>query len=145
VLEAADESMHYPFPINAQEVVAFDPKIGYLLIQNPTLLLPVFEEAVLRLQIKLSTSQNPNEEQVRGGLDALRFLNSLMTIIPDEKKIEPPPCFPPQVPLTVKGRVHIRLSHLPPVHELYKPNISSIRASDIGRLIQVSGTGEKAV
>jgi hypothetical protein len=43
---------------------------------------------------------------------------------------------------SVKGRVHVRISHLPPIPELYKASISQIRSTDIGRLIQVSGTGE---
>lgn len=39
-----------------------------------------------------------------------------------------------------KPRVHIRLSHLPGVPEYNKPNVSSIRATDIGRFVQVPGT-----
>lgn len=43
---------------------------------------------------------------------------------------------------TLKTPVHVRLSHLPPIPELFKPSIQSIRAGDVGRLIQVMGTGE---
>jgi DNA replicative helicase MCM subunit Mcm2 (Cdc46/Mcm family) len=39
-----------------------------------------------------------------------------------------------------KPRVHVRLSHLPGVPEYNKPNVSSIRATDIGRFVQVPGT-----
>lgn len=42
---------------------------------------------------------------------------------------------------TLKSRVHMRVSHLPPTPELYKANVSSIRSNDVGRLIQVCGTG----
>lgn len=42
---------------------------------------------------------------------------------------------------SLKTPVHVRLSHLPPIPELFKPSIHSIRAGDVGRLIQVLGTG----
>ena len=33
-----------------------------------------------------------------------------------------------------------RFTHLPPFDEFCKPNVSSIRADDVGGLVQVSGT-----
>ena len=42
--------------------------------------------------------------------------------------------------LTVKPNCHVRLSHLPPIPRLHKPNVSAIRAVDANTFIQVSGT-----
>lgn len=42
--------------------------------------------------------------------------------------------------LSFKPHVHARLSHLPGVPEYSKPNVSSIRATDIGSFVQVPGT-----
>lgn len=39
--------------------------------------------------------------------------------------------------LTVKGNAHIRITHLPPLSDLCKPNISAIRGTDLGALIQI--------
>lgn len=38
---------------------------------------------------------------------------------------------------TVKGNAHIRITHLPPLSDLCKPNISAIRGTDLGALIQI--------
>lgn len=40
----------------------------------------------------------------------------------------------------IKSNCHARLCYLPPVLEFRKPSVSSIRAFDVGRLVQVSGT-----
>lgn len=40
-------------------------------------------------------------------------------------------------PLTVKGNAHVRITHLPPLSDLCKPNISAIRGTDLGSLIQI--------
>lgn len=39
--------------------------------------------------------------------------------------------------LTVKANAHVRITHLPPLSDLCKPNISSIRGTDLGSLIQI--------
>jgi DNA replicative helicase MCM subunit Mcm2 (Cdc46/Mcm family) len=44
------------------------------------------------------------------------------------------------LPLTFKPFLHARLTNLPSVHEYFKPNVSSIRACDVGKFIQVPGT-----
>lgn len=38
---------------------------------------------------------------------------------------------------TVKANAHVRITHLPPLSDLCKPNISSIRGTDLGSLIQI--------
>lgn len=43
--------------------------------------------------------------------------------------------------LTVKGNAHIRITHLPPLSDLCKPNISAIRGTDLGSLIQIQVKG----
>ena len=44
------------------------------------------------------------------------------------------------VPCCVKMNSHIRLEYLPPVEPITKMTISTIRSSDVGKLIQLSGT-----
>ncbi|CAM9883337.1 unnamed protein product, partial [Sphacelaria rigidula] len=41
------------------------------------------------------------------------------------------------ISLTVKANAHVRITHLPPLSDLCKPNISSIRGTDLGSLIQI--------
>lgn len=38
---------------------------------------------------------------------------------------------------TLKANARIRITHLPPMSDLCKPNISSIRGTDLGALIQI--------
>lgn len=38
---------------------------------------------------------------------------------------------------TLKANACIRITHLPPMSDLCKPNISSIRGNDLGTLIQI--------
>lgn len=45
---------------------------------------------------------------------------------------------------TVKGNAHIRITHLPPLSDLCKPNISAIRGTDLGALIQIQVSWERA-
>lgn len=49
------------------------------------------------------------------------------------------------VKLTVKANAHIRITHLPPLSDLCKPNISSIRGNDLGALIQIQVRGEGGI
>lgn len=46
------------------------------------------------------------------------------------------------VKLSLKANAHIRITHLPPLSDLCKPNISSIRGNDLGRLIQIQVWGD---
>lgn len=39
--------------------------------------------------------------------------------------------------LSLKANAHVRITHLPPLSDLCKPNISSIRGNDLGTLIQI--------
>ena len=39
--------------------------------------------------------------------------------------------------LSLKANAHVRITHLSPLSDLCKPNISSIRGNDLGRLIQI--------
>lgn len=113
---------HHPFVVNAQDVIAFNPQVGYLLMYNPMVLLPIFEEAVLRVQmtlLKLLDSQDSlnQQQQQQQGIASM-----------------------PSSYRSVKGHAHVRISHIPPIPELYKASLSGIRAHDVGRLIQVTGT-----
>ena len=165
VLADDDERQHYAFDVNAQDVIAFDPELGYLVLQHPVLLLPIFEEAVIRCQLEVVAAANrapPHAHEV-SRLDAYEcgvHLRGGCRI-----RVEVGPAVPDQVPSffqaprtrptlsfwefqpggLLKSHVHVRISHLPPVPELYKTNVSSIRSSDVGRLIQVAGTGQPKV
>lgn len=122
LLEQDDEMGHHPFVVNAQDVIAFNPQVGYLLMYNPMVLLPIFEEGVLRVQMTLLKL-----------LDAQDRLNQQQ-----QQQQGLAPSLPPY--RSVKGHAHVRISHIPPIPELYKASLSGIRAHDVGRLIQVTGT-----
>lgn len=109
---------HLSFEINSQDIINFDPQLGYLVMQHPVLLLPIFEEAVLRVQMGVVTllDQKQQQQYVLGG-DGHHS--------------------------SVKPHVHVRISHIPPIPEYFKPCIAGIRSNDIGRLIQVTGTGKQ--
>jgi hypothetical protein len=52
LLAHEDETRHFSFTTNIQDIIQYDPQLGYMLIYHPVLLLPIFEEAILRAQIK---------------------------------------------------------------------------------------------
>jgi len=118
LLHRDDEMGHHSFVVNAQDIIAFNPMVGYLLMYNPMVLLPIFEEAVLRVQLTLLKTLEAKDrvDQPDNATQQLRSHRS------------------------VKGHVHVRIFHIPPIPELYKSSLSDIRAHDVGRLIQVIGT-----
>ena len=117
VVEEEDEVRHLSYEINSQDIINFDPLLGFLVLQYPILLLPIFEEAVLRVQM---TVLNLLEKSRQNDNNAFTGLGGG----------------------SIKNHVHVRISHIPPVPEYFKPCIAGIRSNDVGRLIQVTGTGK---
>ncbi|KAG5184881.1 MCM2/3/5 family-domain-containing protein [Tribonema minus] len=112
----------------AQDVIHEDPQVAYLLLHHYHPLFPLLDEALSEVQHELSDAMSP-----RGAL-------------PRRPHAPPPPHdgallheAPPHdaPPLSVKRNAHVRLAHLPSVSDLCKPNVSSIRNTDLNRVIQV--------
>ncbi len=125
LLEREDDMGHHPFVVNAQDMIAFHPQVGYLLMYNPMVLLPIFEEALLRVQMTLIALLQQHPAPHHQAHAAAASLQAMAALPPD---------------MSVKGHAHVRISHIPPIPELYKSSLSAIRANDVGRLIQVTGT-----
>eukprot|EP00611_Tribonema_gayanum_P029193 TRINITY_DN7728_c0_g2_i1.p2 TRINITY_DN7728_c0_g2~~TRINITY_DN7728_c0_g2_i1.p2 ORF type:complete len:360 (+),score=155.61 TRINITY_DN7728_c0_g2_i1:116-1195(+) len=131
LLWAPDPGKHYALTVNAQDVIHEDPQVAYLLLHHYHPLFPLLDEALSEVQHELSDAMSP-----RGAL-------------PRRPHAPPPPQdgallheAPPHdaPPLCVKRNAHVRLAHLPSVSDLCKPNVSSIRNTDLNRVIQIQGT-----
>ena len=129
MLHSEKEDAHYSLQIDAQELLEYNPQIGFLLLKHPTFLLALLEEAILSAQLLLYNILKPSlENESDNYLEKERQQHSNR----NEKHI------------SVKGHVHARLYNLPPSSFLLKPSINSLRASDVGQYVQLSGTTVRA-
>ena len=103
---------HQSFEINAQDLIEFSPRHGPMVLRHPDVLMGLLDQAVVEAQERLLASDSMKEVSLGGGSQS------------------------PEV----KRDVTVRLTHLPPFGEFCKPNISCLRAADVGGLVQVSGT-----
>jgi DNA helicase MCM9 len=134
LLEREDEMGHHPLVVNAQDVIAFHPQVGYLLMYNPILLLPIFEEAVLRVQMTMKTLLDQQQQHAQQQQQQQQQQHHMMATMADAFMSSSPTIW------SVKGHVHVRISRIPPIPDLFKTSLSGIRSGDVGRLIQVTGT-----
>ncbi|CAN0023866.1 unnamed protein product, partial [Scytosiphon promiscuus] len=123
IVSAADQEKDYSLAVNAQDLVHFDSRLAYLVLHRPDLLLELMREALGEVQARIVAEDKADGEANSG--------NSRV----DDDDGSGVPARP-----TVKGNAHIRITHLPPLSDLCKPNISAIRGTDLGALIQIQGT-----
>ena len=109
--ENTSTSRHHSVAVDCLSLLEFHLILGTLALHHP-----------LRLQPLLDTGVREAQQQV---LDALK---------------EKDPFNPAISFMTVKESCHVRMHSLPKCPEMCKPTVTSIRASDINRLISVSGT-----
>lgn len=105
---------HVAFYVSSQKIIDFDPVLGFQLLNSPNLLLPIFEETLIKFQEFVSKNNS--------------FLKNLQQPNDNERRI------------VIKRNVHVRFSELPPLPEFIKPSIGSIRANEFDSLIQLSVT-----
>jgi DNA replicative helicase MCM subunit Mcm2 (Cdc46/Mcm family) len=116
------------------ELIQKDNVAGTMLLRYPTMLLNVLEDAIYKAQMVV-LGEVLNEH----GNDESALANTTNG----------------GVPWNVKGRrhsrdetaftrVHPRLVHLPPHSSCCKPSLSSIHATDMGRIVQLTGTVVRA-
>jgi DNA helicase MCM9 len=106
----------FSLEIDAFDLLQADPILGHLLLRFPATLLPLLENAIVKAQkFLLQTSEDIGEKVVKGDQsDAAQNIT----------------------------RVHARLVHLPPT--CCKTSLASMDASDVGKILQVSGTVVRA-
>ena len=118
----ASASRDYSFLVDTFDLIRCDPPLGNMLLRYPNTLIPILEESVVEAQRSIlvmleraNSGDNETGDLRQGAGDFF-----------------------------VKGesgtRVHARLIHLPPHNSCCKPYVSSLVASDVSRMVQISGT-----
>ncbi|KAA0169652.1 hypothetical protein FNF28_01929 [Cafeteria roenbergensis] len=129
ILREPDDAQHYGLEVWLSDVLDVVPEISEELGQQSSVVLLKLDEAIGEAQRRLMTAADEDDEaEVGGGLDARSVAASAVGVGEGARG------------LSFKPHVHARLSHLPGVPEYSKPNVSSIRATDIGSFVQVPGT-----
>ena len=130
---------HHALHVDCRELAHFDPKLSYLLLHNPALLLPLFDEAAVVAQQKAAKSERLVAEARRrfesGDADrdaSAHWLGAKAPSTDGEVR--------DFLENSVKALVHVRLFGLPPVFDHEKSGIGSLRSSDAGKLVQLRGT-----
>ncbi|KAA0155198.1 hypothetical protein FNF29_01949 [Cafeteria roenbergensis] len=129
ILREPDDAQHYGLEVWLSDVLDVVPEISEELGQQSSVVLLKLDEAIGEAQRRLMTAADEDDEaEAGGGLDAHSVAASAVGVGEGARG------------LSFKPHVHARLSHLPGVPEYSKPNVSSIRATDIGSFVQVPGT-----
>lgn len=68
LLSQEDDTRHYSVHVNIQDVLEFDPQLGYMVLHHPVLLLNIFEEAILRVQMMTMEAECYKAEGMRVSL-----------------------------------------------------------------------------
>lgn len=106
----------YSLEIDVFDLIQADPVLGHLLMRFPATLLPLLENAVVSAQKEMQRELREEGNAATGLVKGDKG---------DGKAL----------PMT---RVHARLIHLPPT--CCKPSLASMDASDVGKIVQLSGT-----
>ncbi|CAM9567362.1 unnamed protein product, partial [Discosporangium mesarthrocarpum] len=116
IVSSTEQMGDFSLIVNAQDLIHSDPRLAYLILHNPDLLLELMREAVGCVQERIVSDaggSNSRWEGCGGGGEG------------------------GDGGLSCKANVSVRLTHLPPLGELFKPTISAIRGTDLGALIQI--------
>ena len=114
ICTAPSTTRDFSFQLDAHEFIQADPILGTMLLRYPNPLLSVLENAIVIAQKEvfqiLQKSYNYNNNFCIKGDN-----NNEVT------------------------RVHARLVHLPPHSSCCKSSIASLKAADVGKIVQISG------
>lgn len=132
--------------IDMHDLIHFDPVLGNLLLRYPATLLPLLEESIVSAQSRIldclvhnvcpsaSGDVNYTATAATGGGATVKSMTEAF-----KNRLEK---------ATIKGqngtRVHARLVHLPPHGSNHKSSLSTLGASDVGKILQLSGTVTRA-
>jgi DNA helicase MCM9 len=108
VLLEDDRDEHHAFKVRYMDLANFDPALAFATVRYPTLLLPIFDEALQELQATLVQHAGIQRRFGRRGI--------------------------------AKFHVHARIVGLPPIGEFNKSCVTEIRADEVDRLVQITGT-----
>jgi len=106
----------FSLEIDSFDLLQADPVLGHLLLRFPATLLPLLENAIVNAQKHMLRAS----DDIRGGVVKGDQSETAQSIT----------------------RVHARLVHLPPF--CCKTSLASMEASDVGKILQVSGTVVRA-
>lgn len=117
----------YSLQIDMHQFLHAEPVLGNMLLRYPGVLLSPLEEAIIAAQKDILSSIQNFTQTADGD-----------TTFHSHHHHHPPPN------PTIKGinatRVHARLIHLPPHISNCKPSLSNLNSSDVGKILQLSGT-----
>jgi DNA helicase MCM9 len=134
----SDESIE----IDAYQLMNLDPVLGNLTLRYPDTLLSLLEDSTVqarkvlrrRMEVALSESmkhanqkQSEKQQSEKQQLASNKKNQQLLHSLQQNTTYEPRP-------------LRARLTHLPPHHQCCKPTLSSISSSDVGTVLQISGT-----
>lgn len=127
------------------DLIQCDAVLGNLLLRYPATLLPLLEESIVSTQCQILECLHRDlvSDRITSTSSASSTASSTaanMAIMEAFKhRLDK---------ATVKGqngtRVHARLVHLPPHGSNHKSSLSSLGASDVGKILQLSGTVTRA-
>lgn len=125
----------YSLQIDMHQFLHAEPVLGNMLLRYPGVLLPPLEEAIIAAQKDIFSSiQEFTQDFQINAASSKDNEHHLTTTILNHSHPKP----------TIKGinatRVHARLIHLPPHISNCKPSLSNLNSSDVGKILQLSGT-----
>ena len=122
LLMKEDDTVHYSVHVDFMVLLDHDVELGHATVSFFDMVLPSFQEALLTLQGSvLEAEKKEFEKQKEANVSLLNVLSD----VPNMK---------------VKHLCHIRVFNLSLGKETYKSSISSLRSTDAGQYICISGT-----
>jgi len=147
-LEIGKTGKHdFSLSIDMHDLIQYHPVLGNLLLRYPATLLPLLEESIVSSQCRivdclardLVSSSSSSSISSSGNAIATTTNTNAAIMEAFKNRLEK---------ATIKGqngtRVHARLVHLPPHGSNHKSSLSSLGASDVGKILQLSGTVTRA-
>jgi DNA helicase MCM9 len=104
-------------------------------LHQPALILPLFDEALVRVQEEVMATAVPS-----GADDASDAKGPFAGALGGARGSAFPPPSYHLVGCSVKRSAHVRMQQLPASSELCKRNVSALRNTDLGLLVQICGT-----
>ncbi len=124
-------------PIDMHDFLQSDPVLGNMLLRFPGTLLPLLEDAIVSAQ-----------KEMMKRIETFHGIYHSQQQQQHDQQSNHHPGHPPKSNATVKGehgtRVHARLVNLPPHSTNVKPSLSSLTSTDVGKILQLSGTVTRA-
>eukprot|EP00594_Rhizosolenia_setigera_P006713 CAMPEP_0178940042 /NCGR_PEP_ID=MMETSP0789-20121207/571_1 /TAXON_ID=3005 /ORGANISM="Rhizosolenia setigera, Strain CCMP 1694" /LENGTH=882 /DNA_ID=CAMNT_0020619001 /DNA_START=453 /DNA_END=3101 /DNA_ORIENTATION=- len=118
---------HISVGVSTHDLIQYDYELGHMLLRFPIVLVQIFEQAAYKVfhHILEHTLRRLHSY----ALDPQNRPDMYYRVLAIQKVYH-----------KHNFQLHVRICNLPPGHENCKPSISCIQASDIGKVIQISGT-----